>query len=124
MWCPKCHSINDPGSTHCKVCTCDLRETLAVPKGEDEAPKELSRQSYAGFWIRFSAFILDLIIVVLGSIGVAAALFIFLFPFGEASLEKSGESLGYWTALAVNWLYKAGMESSAHRATIGKMALG
>jgi uncharacterized RDD family membrane protein YckC len=89
---------------------------------------------YAGFWIRFVAWLLDVIIVSL-----------VLAPFRLAILGAMGVSMGMggmrdnpaglfmllpalgvtWTLmLAGSWLYEALLTSSSKQATIGKMALG
>lgn len=80
-------------------------------------------RTYAGFWKRLFACILDGIIInficfALGfCIGFFAALGGSLFP-GFAAIWWYGISL------VVGWLYYAGMESSSSQATYGKMALG
>lgn len=94
--------------------------------------------SYAGFWKRFAAYLIDALIL-------SAAYFVLLVPFlgllglGAVSAEvtESEEvALGFFIAamsaylfaiLAITiagWLYFALMESSSKGATLGKMALG
>ena len=67
-----------------------------------------SSGNYAGFWIRFVAFILDAIL--LGAIGSIVA--------GGPRNQMAGV-----VSLAVGWLYYAFMESSSYQATLGKLAL-
>lgn len=90
--------------------------------------------AYAGFWLRFVAFILDRIII--GVVTFPLAMFIG-FPFGH--LGGWGPGMGHSamflpgmfgmiffggvTTLAVQWLYFALMESSEKQATVGKMVL-
>ncbi|MGH2683447.1 MAG: RDD family protein [Actinomycetota bacterium] len=69
--------------------------------------------AYAGFWRRFAAYLLDLIILS----AVFAPLFL-VFP-----REQQQTTLSPLTT-AISWLYFALMESSARQATVGKMALG
>lgn len=94
---------------------------------------------YAGFWLRFVAYLIDDII--LGAIGFVISLpFIGTIIFSGIALseldscEKS-KFLGIagiigavllliMTITAVGWLYYALMESSKQQATLGKMALG
>jgi uncharacterized RDD family membrane protein YckC len=64
---------------------------------------------YAGFWKRFAAILVDLIILGLVD-GVLSGMF--------------GNPLGNALGALVGWLYFATMESSERQATIGKMALG
>ncbi len=83
--------------------------------------------TYAGFWKRFLALIIDTVIVT-----VARA--ILLTPFGGMGMgfgpmmDKSRftpfVALSGLVGLVLTWLYFALMESSSKRATLGKMALG
>ena len=100
---------------------------------------EQTQHTYAGFWMRFVAAIIDgvligivnLIILVpfLGLVGLTAA--------SRASdVDMESEGAGLMIALlstylismlavaVAGWLYFALMESSARGATLGKMALG
>jgi len=61
---------------------------------------------YAGFWLRFVAYIIDFFVV-------------FAFQVALAIIP-----LGSMAGLVAGWLYFAIMESSDHQATLGKMALG
>ena len=78
---------------------------------------------YAGFWIRFFAFILDTIIVSFFAVGIAILLAFFALTGGSLDAE-SGASLGNLVGILTAWLYQACMESSDYRATFGKMAMG
>ncbi len=98
--------------------------------------------TYAGFWKRFAAYLIDSIIL-----GVASWIIILpvlgLIGFSASSMEYSedmmmdeeaasgmaaaiiGASMMLWLVIgAAAWLYFALMESSAKQATLGKMALG
>lgn len=97
--------------------------------------------TYAGFWKRFAAYIIDSIIL-----GVASWIIIIpilgLIGLGASSMEYSedmmmdeeaatgmlaaiiGASMMIWLFVGVAaWLYFALMESSSKQATVGKMAL-
>jgi uncharacterized RDD family membrane protein YckC len=77
---------------------------------------------YSGFWKRFAAFLIDSIIVSLVILILSAAMG---FSVGIGGVGGPGASLlGILIVIAAPWLYWAGMESSKHQATIGKMALG
>ena len=77
---------------------------------------------YSGFWKRFAAFIIDSVIVSLVILILSAGMG---FSVGIGGVGGPGASLlGILIAVAAPWLYWAGMESSKHQATIGKMALG
>jgi uncharacterized RDD family membrane protein YckC len=77
---------------------------------------------YSGFWRRFAACLIDSIIVGLVILILSAAMG---FSVGIGGVGGAGASaLGILIAITAPWLYWAGMESSKHQATIGKMALG
>ncbi|HEY0701784.1 MAG TPA: RDD family protein [Candidatus Acidoferrales bacterium] len=102
------------------------RATIAVPS------------PYAGFWLRFLAYIIDSI--VLGVIfGVVALLAIASVGVGyfHAMIQGMQDGTGEFPvafisalliasllSLVVSWIYHAWMESSEYQATLGKMALG
>ncbi|HUI66542.1 MAG TPA: RDD family protein [Bacteroidota bacterium] len=93
--------------------------------------------SYAGFWLRFLAYIIDAILI-----GIVN--FIILIPFlGVLGLTAAAKAhnmdsegpgllialfstylISLITILCASWLYYALMESSAKGATLGKLALG
>ena len=94
---------------------------------------------YAGFWLRFIAYLIDDII--LGAIGFVISLpFIGTIIFSGIAISELDECDGsklfgvagiigavlllIITITAVGWLYFALMESSKQQATLGKMALG
>jgi uncharacterized RDD family membrane protein YckC len=85
--------------------------------------------AYAGFWLRFVAYIIDNLMIGFGrflfSSITAAAFHTPLFrpvrgPWGLLTFQFSGGLV--W--IIAEWLYFALMESSVHRATLGKMAVG
>jgi uncharacterized RDD family membrane protein YckC len=98
------------------------------------APAAVSPLGYAGFWLRFVAWLIDYILV-----GIA---FSFIsFPIMAATSMRSWignppqspqEMLAFFAAFSklivlsviFNWLYYALLESSAWQATIGKKTLG
>lgn len=100
--------------------------------------------SYAGFWKRFAAYLIDSIII-----GIVVGIIIILFgglfglgmmssdiEFNEETMEMQdpdsaligamiGTMMFLWLFLLVaQWLYFALMESSRNQGTLGKMALG
>lgn len=85
-------------------------------------------QIYAGFWKRFAAVFIDVLILV-----IPQSLFGYLFGMAfvnrSASIDPVQNIIGFelWSrgvALGIAWLYFAILESSKYQATIGKMALG
>lgn len=83
--------------------------------------------TYAGFWNRVGAYLIDAVIMYVANTVVFTVFGISMIPVASTAPE---EVLGgaFWLALTVtlviNWLYFAMMESSARQATLGKMALG
>lgn len=97
--------------------------------------------SYAGFWLRLVAFIIDVIIIGIIEGFIFIPLFVALgFGFfgtvSEMDTEDPGNMIGmigalvaaagaYWIlAQAIQILYFSLMESSKNQATVGKMAVG
>jgi uncharacterized RDD family membrane protein YckC len=90
-----------------------------------------SQTGYAGFWLRFVAYIIDAL--VLGVVGLFT-----LFPLFKANMHafSSGNIWELYTsqsrplfamrmlALMLSWVYYASLESSVWQATLGKKALG
>lgn len=100
---------------------------------------EKTEVRYAGFWLRFVAYIIDDLL--LGLIGFIVSLpFIGGIVFSAIGISKNPEAaenivggimgiLGsifgmVLVILAIGWLYFALMESSKNQGTLGKMALG
>jgi uncharacterized RDD family membrane protein YckC len=85
---------------------------------------------YAGFWLRFLAFILDWIIttvgsaIVVGIVGGALGLGIWSAGASSQGIPEFAYFIGRLLGTATTWLYYALMESSTHQATLGKMAVG
>jgi uncharacterized RDD family membrane protein YckC len=73
--------------------------------------------TYTGFWRRFSAWVIDAIIVTVVQSVIQAIIGNVSSGDGEV---VAANVVGFMTGL----LYAAGMESSSKQATLGKMALG
>ena len=108
--------------------------TATLPYGAPaQHYSQLSHQQsatpYAGFWLRFAAYIIDYIIttvagfiggLILGVIiGVARAA-----NSPTASTQSLAQLGGGLVGLIIGWLYFALMESSSAQATLGKLAIG
>jgi len=89
---------------------------------DDLAELALGNISYAGFWVRFAAALLDgyLLLVVALGIGVAIALFALLLGFQPSSLR--GDAWPNLIGIVLSWLYFASLESGPRCATYGKRA--
>lgn len=79
--------------------------------------------SYAGFWKRFAATFIDIIIMT-----ILILIFPIVMMFGGFVNDRDDLETIKFTAnmlgIILCWLYCAGMESSSTQATFGKMALG
>ncbi len=129
-YCPACGSENVAGAGYCANCGASLApEPPAVPPPSVpvQHPK---RVVYAGFWMRFLAYMIDSLIF---SVVLTPLYFILIIPFAAASSSNEDAAIiGFiscaclfdFVVLVVYWLYFAIMESSRHQATLGKMALG
>jgi uncharacterized RDD family membrane protein YckC len=79
--------------------------------------------SYAGFWKRVAAAIIDAIVTMTGGFAIGFVFGIVMVAGGTndpAVLEGMGNILG----IILSWGYYAVMESSPTQGTLGKMALG
>jgi uncharacterized RDD family membrane protein YckC len=141
MFCSKCGANVPDNATFCGACgqptggVAAAVPVAAAPAVTYAAPGAVVRPTvqYAGFWLRFVAFIIDAII--LGIVG-----FIITMPFVGLSMgalmrgrPMSPEDLVplfaamgrvFVIRFVLNWLYFALLESSAWQATLGKKALG
>jgi uncharacterized RDD family membrane protein YckC len=101
MRCPNCGQENTERAIYCQSCGRPLHHSVETNAG---SPK----QSYAGFWERLAAVIIDAVIVTVG-VGIIGAM-----TFGTAIPPL---------ALFGPWIYEAWMLSSPWQATLGKRAL-
>jgi len=92
----------------------------------DAGQAEIIAMSYAGFWIRLLAAIIDGILISI----VQAIITFILFGVGQLKMEMWGTYstamifIYYIVITLINWIYYAGMESSAGQATLGKKTVG
>jgi uncharacterized RDD family membrane protein YckC len=151
MFCSRCGLRVEEGNRFCQACGQEVGAAItATPMSVSPPPPPIAAtpyapapQPYAGFWLRFAAALVDglilgipfwivvgILIFMFGGLGVilhripqgsqppdpreAMALF---GPFFMAFL------LGWFVFLILQWLYFAGMESSARQATFGKSVM-
>lgn len=150
MYCSKCGSTIADGSTSCPKCgpstyaapvlaTSGAPLAAALAVGPSWMPASATTRVYAGFWLRFLAFIIDKIVLGIFCVPilVGAAMMMGLGaaisslprggnPFAEGFPFVFAEFLAIFTLVAVvgSWLYYALLESSEWQATAGKRALG
>ncbi|MEW4447461.1 RDD family protein [Qipengyuania sp. JC766] len=79
---------------------------------------------YAGFWIRFGAYLIDAIILFIAQMIIMVPFGVGLGATGSDTAAGAGVLLMYLIIFVGQWLYFALMESSAKQGTLGKMALG
>ena len=105
MYCPRCGTQNDDQASFCRQCGASLKGDQQAKTTAVAMPVAVS---YAGFWKRLGAYIIDDLII-------SAATFALIFV---------SMGLLYPIVIVAGWLYFALMESSEKQATLGKMALG
>jgi len=156
MYCSKCGTQQADDTVYCSACGqatgATPRTTMAtvVPAGAPVAtgygtPAYVPAQGtiavpspYAGFWLRFLAYIIDnvvlgvifgvIVLLVIAAVGVGYFRAVF-----QGMQDGTGEfpvaligaiAVGAVLTLVVSWIYHAWMDSSEYQATLGKMALG
>ena len=85
---------------------------------EDRFPVQLT---YANFWIRFIAFLIDSLLT---SVLLALALLVLGLPLVPNRTDIELQLKLNLLSVAISWLYYAGLESSFYQATPGKQAMG
>jgi uncharacterized RDD family membrane protein YckC len=146
VYCSKCGAAMADGAAFCSTCgqRVPVAPIVAGPPVATQAQAgvpayaAVPRVEYAGFWMRFLAYLIDSVVMSFGFVLILVPL-IFLTGLGEIlsrihpdeELNEAGIFLIIAViflvsivALAVTWLYHAWMESSEWQATIGKKALG
>ena len=156
MYCSKCGGVMADGAAFCSNCgqsfavaAVPLRAPIAsasvavpVEGGVAAIPAyaeyAVPRVEYAGFWLRFFAFLIDNVVLGLGFVLILIPL-VFLTGLheflGQFHPDEELNDAGIFVlmgfvfllataSLVVTWLYHALMESSEWQATLGKKALG
>lgn len=133
MFCSRCGANVAEGAAFCGACGAPV---AGVGIAHAAAPPAAApTTAYAGFWLRFVAFLIDAVVLAFVStivtlpFGAAVGFHALLRGGGFRSPEDLVPVLGLLLKLALirlvlNWLYYALLESSEWRATLGKKALG
>ena len=141
--CPRCHKVNEPGSTYCYSCGLPLDEITELHQPPTTQPSRYtpgqqysqisSAQVYsaepAGFWIRLVAALIDFIILVAFPLALAGALpgvsISDYLSYFSPDLDAEITTPLWFDALdfALNAMYSAVLVSVL-AATIGKLTLG
>jgi uncharacterized RDD family membrane protein YckC len=152
MFCSSCGAQTADGSAFCGACGRPVvgysvggpapAVAAAYPGGAVAVASvpQLGSRAYAGFWVRFVAYVIDslllsVVVVVIGAIAVGFIGFgAFRDEFEEMARNQPNPAfpalffvtvmtLGFCSVI-LGWLYYAGMESSDYQGSLGKMALG
>ena len=146
MFCSRCGIRVEEGNRFCQVCGQEVGAAVsAAPPAAGAAPPPIAVSArasaplpYAGFWERVAAYLIDGVILGI-PFGLVVLVLLFLFGgFGmmlhrnpvepRAALALAAPMflvffLGMFFFVALQWLYFAGMESSARQATFGKSVM-
>src|SRR5215468_1785882 len=106
MFCPNCGKQNDDFAKYCQVCGLAFQMASPAPAASDSSAV-IGTHAYAGFWIRFVAFVIDACILALATGVLTAGTF------------GAGVVISFFGP----WLYEAFMLSSEWQATVGKRVM-
>lgn len=148
MYCSKCGAVLAGDAVFCQSCgTPVTRTALANPAAGAVSPHAgvgaiayASNVTYAGFWLRFVAYLLDSVIIGFAVMVLFVPLFFLMggvamldaLPHGRVERFEPGQWMALLslmlTLVAISsiakWLYFAYQESGEKQATWGKQALG
>jgi uncharacterized RDD family membrane protein YckC len=94
------------------------RVTASLAPRFSESRVETVKLEYAGFWIRFVAYFIDLIVL-----SIVGGVISFVFS-GGGNAAAASLGISSLANLIFVWLYYAFLESGERQGTLGKMALG
>ncbi len=131
MFCPSCGQEAADSDSFCQYCGQSLKRKAPEPGAFEAGIRRRAAASYAGFWLRAVALLIDATLVYIVVVGAETVVgYISGQNLGFRSGISRRASFGPGFALrlsistAIHWLYWAGLESSVFQATLGKMALG
>ncbi|MCU1342733.1 MAG: hypothetical protein JWN92_2156 [Candidatus Acidoferrum typicum] len=136
MFCSRCGLKVEEGVRYCTACGQEVGSPVTPPQIPASVPVP-APQRYAGFWLRFVAHLIDGIVL---GIPFFVVVMVPIFLLGGLRLLAHRGAVGppdpvfvaavilrlfFMMAVFVvaQWLYFAGMESSARQATFGKAAM-
>jgi len=129
MFCSKCGATVAEGATFCPACGQAVGGVAVAAYAAAARPLVV----YAGFWLRFVAWIIDRILLSVVTRLVLFPIFGFsalrMMLHGHPNPEELATLVGgmarvFAVSFVLDWLYYALMESSAWQATLGKKTLG
>ena len=111
VFCPSCGQKNQQEAKYCAHCGNQLPIVTSVVVSSKPVQSVVKQiPLYAGFWKRFAAMVIDLIVL--------TGPYIFISSIVESGLRAD------IIAILITWSYFAGLESSKWQATLGKLAIG
>jgi len=146
MFCSRCGIRVEEGNRFCQACGQEVGSTViaapaatgALPSPMAVSPAATAPHLYAGFWLRVVASLVDGLILGIPFWIVMGVLISMFGGFGMMLHRNPGDPraaagllapifglffLGMLAFVIVEWLYFAGMESSARQATFGKSVM-
>ena len=123
MYCTRCGTENADSAGFCGNCGGPIA-VASAPVAPSIAVSMVSIPHYAGFWLRFWAYLIDGFILGLLPFVVALIAAPLFFAGGLGALAVGGMIFIVPILWTEGWLYYAFMESSPYQATLGKKALG
>src|SRR5271157_2097746 len=139
MFCTNCGTTLVEGAGFCSGCGQRISvPSVAAPATGYASPQVLVRSPFAGFWLRFVAYLIDSAILGFGFgivvVIATASLGVSFFHGLSHDIENADDvvpvmAIGFILLVVLflvagAWIYFAWMESSVHQGTLGKMALG
>ncbi|MCX6688638.1 MAG: RDD family protein [Methanoregula sp.] len=124
--CPNCGK-NTPEGKFCEHCGASVQTAQTFQQPVAQQPvytQQPTGERHAGFWIRLGAYLIDLIILFVIAVVIAAVLGVSILG-GSPGYSSSGAMGGflvvfYLIFIIIVWLYFAIQESSSAQATVGK----
>ncbi|HKZ16739.1 MAG TPA: RDD family protein [Geobacteraceae bacterium] len=128
MACPKCDQGSGEDDRFCQNCGHSLMADGAGSAQPEEEPPVTpdppTEPSYAGFWRRFLAFLIDAFILATVSFLFTASFFLTVMSGPDSKALGVTVLSNRIFSFLLHWLYFTLMESSSKQATLGKMAIG
>jgi uncharacterized RDD family membrane protein YckC len=147
MFCSRCGATVAEGATHCPACGQPTAGMAVIPPGGSPAVPvsgaaaapygayaTTPAMNYAGFWLRFVAYLIDVVVIWIVFMPIylilAAALGLNMGSIAQnPDAAALGSAMGLFLgieflAIVGVWLYYALLESSGWQGTIGKKVLG
>lgn len=127
VYCQKCGL--EVGSQYRMCPTCGSNRLAATPllqspmSANQASVATTSGKSYGGFWRRLAAYLIDSIILFVGTF-VIGFIYGALIASNGQSIDAAGEIFLQCVGIVAGWIYFASQESSEDQATVGKRVMG